>query len=311
MTYSLIADKIGFAMATELTGILVAATTPFTPDGSAVDYENLQRHVDRLVAAGVGGIVPTGTTGEFTTLTETEYEDVIAAFLKAASGRVPVIPGIGSTSTARAVKLAKHADQNGAAAIMLLPPYYDAPSYEALKVFMRTVAESISIPIMYYNVPGASGVRLSADELAGLGEIPGVKYMKDTSGDAVALMDLLVNRQDKIQAFNGWDTLTFFGMATGAKASVWGTAGIVPEAAVKLWNTLAVERKLDEALVQWKPLWALCDFLESVNYVAGIKTALDLIGQSAGPARPPVLPLSNNERETLRALLEACGLKTV
>lgn len=298
-------------MATELTGILVAATTPFSPDGLSVDYENLHRHVDRLISAGVGGIVPTGTTGEFMTLSEKEYEEVIIAFIKAANGRIPVVPGIGSTSTARAVELAKVADKNGASAIMLLPPYYDAPNYDALKVFMRTVAESISIPIMYYNVPGATGVKLSADELAGLGEIPGVKYMKDTSGDAVTLMDLLVNRKESIQAFNGWDTLTFFGMATGAKASVWGTAGIAPEAAVKLWNTLAVDRNLDEALIQWKPLWALCDFLESVNYVAGIKTALDLIGQSAGPARPPVLPLNEEQKQTLRKLLQNCGLETV
>jgi dihydrodipicolinate synthase/N-acetylneuraminate lyase len=298
-------------MSTELTGILVACTTPFTADGSAVDHDNLQRQVDRLIDAGVGGLVPCGTTGEFTTLTEREYEDVITAFVRAAAGRVPVCPGVGSTSTARAVALARHCEANGAAAIMLLPPFYDSPNYEALKVFMRTVAESISIPIMYYNVPGATGVRLSADELAGLGDIPGVKYMKDTSGDAVTLMNLLVDKQDRISAFNGWDTLTFFGMATGAKASVWGMAGILPEHAVALWNAVAVRRDLDEGLRLWKPLWELCDFLESVNYVSAIKTAMDLIGHSVGPARPPVLPLHAEERATLRRLLEACGVKTV
>jgi dihydrodipicolinate synthase/N-acetylneuraminate lyase len=298
-------------MSTELTGILVACTTPFTADGSAVDYDNLQRHVDRLVEAGVGGLVPCGTTGEFTTLSEREYEDVIAAFVRAAAGRVPVCPGVGSTSTARAVEFAKHAEASGAVAIMLLPPFYDSPNYEALQVFMRTVAESISIPIMYYNVPGATGVSLSADELAGLGDIPGVKYMKDTSGDAVTLMNLLVDKQDRISAFNGWDTLTFFGMATGAKASVWGMAGILPEHAVALWNAVAVRRDLEEGLRLWKPLWALCDFLESVNYVAVIKAAMELIGHSAGPARPPVLPLHADQRETLRGLLEACGVKTV
>ena len=296
---------------TELTGILVAVPTPFKASDLSVDYDTLAKQVDRLIAAGVGGLVPTGTTGEFTTLTDREYEDVIAAFVKAAAGRVPVVPGIGSLSTARAVELAQHAERSGAAGIMLLPPYYDAPAFPALKVFMQTVAESINIPIMYYNVPGATGVKLSAAELGELGSIPGVNYMKDTSGDAVSLMDLLVNRQDQIKAFNGWDTLTFFGMAAGAQASVWGTAGIVPEHAVELWNVVAVERNLDRGLELWKPLWALCDFLESVNYVAGIKAAMELIGQSAGPARPPVLPLSADEIATLRGLLEDLGVATV
>lgn len=298
-------------MSVQLSGILVAATTPFTADGSAVDYGNLQRQVDRLVAARVGGIVPTGTTGEFTTLTDREYEDVIAGFIAAAAGRLPVVPGVGTTSTKRAVELAQHAERSGAAAIMLLPPFYDSPNYEALTVFMRTVAQSISIPIMYYNVPGATGVRLSADELAGLGDIPGVDYMKDTSGDAVTLMNLLVSKQDRISAFNGWDTLTFFGMATGAKASVWGEAGIVPELAVQLWEAVAVRRDLDEGLRLWRPLWALADFLESVNYVAAIKAGLELVGSPAGPARPPVLPLHPEQREELRRRIEACGVATV
>ena len=294
-----------------LTGILVACVTPFTADGSAVDVENLHAQVDRMIAGGIHGLVPTGTTGEFTTLTNEEYEQVIAEFVKASNGRVPVVPGIGSTSTARVIELAQHSERAGADAIMLLPPFYDAPAFPALKVFMQSVAESISIPIMYYNVPGATGVHLSADQLAELGDIPGVDYMKDTSGDAVSLTNLIVSKGDRISAFNGWDTLTFVGMSLGAKASVWGMAGFIPELAAQLWDTLAVKKDLTAGRELWSTLWPIADFVESVNYVAAVKTAHELIGAPAGPVRPPVLPLSAQDRETLRGLLQAAGVKTI
>ncbi len=294
-----------------LTGILVACVTPFTEDGSAVDVANLHAQVDRMVAAGVHGLVPTGTTGEFTTLTNVEYEQVIAEFVNAANGRVSVVPGIGSTSTARVIELAQHAENAGADAIMLLPPFYDAPAFPALKVFMTSVAESITIPIMYYNVPGCTGVSLSADQLAELGDIPGVDFMKDTSGDAVSLTNLIVSKGDRIQAFNGWDSLTFVGMSLGAKASVWGMAGFIPELAVELWNTLARDKNLEGGRALWAKLWPIADFVESVNYVAAVKAAHELIGSPAGPVRPPVLPLSGEDRETLRSLLQAAGVKTV
>jgi dihydrodipicolinate synthase/N-acetylneuraminate lyase len=180
-----------------------------------------------------------------------------------------------------------------------------------LKTFLRAVAESISLPIVYYNVPGATGIRLNADQIAELGEIDGVDYLKDTSGDAVTLTDLLVNRTDRIKAFNGWDTLTFIGIASGAEASVWGAAGVVPELAVRLWDTLAVKGDLAEAREQWRHLWAISDFLESVNYVAGVKAGLELIGHPAGPPRAPVQPLSGAQRATFAAILERAGVPVV
>ena len=223
----------------QLKGILAAVTTPFTADASAVDEPVLAAQVDRLVGAGIHGLVPCGTTGEFTTLSPAEYRRVIELYVASTAGRVPVVAGIGALSTAEAISLAQHAEQVGADAIMLVPPFYDPLDFDTLKIFLASVAASISLPIVYYNVPGATGVRLDAGQLAELGEIDGIDYLKDTSGDAVTLADLLVNRTDKIKAFNGWDTLTFFGVASGAEASIWGTAGVVPELAVEFWNTLA------------------------------------------------------------------------
>jgi dihydrodipicolinate synthase/N-acetylneuraminate lyase len=291
-----------------LRGILAAVTTPFTDDASAVDEAALRRQVDRLVDAGIHGLVPTGTTGEFTTLSDAEYRRVIELYVQSAAGRIPVVAGIGSLSTAGAIELAQYAEQVGADAIMLVPPFYDPLSFEALTAFVSDVAAAIRIPIVYYNVPGATGIKLTAAEIAELGDIDGVEYLKDTSGDAVALAELLAARGDRITAFNGWDTLTFFGIASGAQASVWGVAGIVPDLAVQLWNTLAVDRDLERAREQWRPLWELSDFLESVNYVAGVKAALELTGNPVGPARLPIQPLPEIERDRLAGILERAGV---
>lgn len=291
----------------DLRGIIVAVPTPFTPDASAVDHESLTAHADRLVAAGVHGIVCTGTTGEFTTLSPTEYREVITAWVEAIHGRIPVVAGVGALATADAVSLAQHAESAGADAIMLLPPFYGAQPWEQLVAFITDVCSSIAIPAVYYNVPGATGTRLSAEQIAQLGDIEGLDYLKDTSGDAVALGELLVKHADRITAFNGWDTLTFFGIASGAKASVWGMAGIVPELSVEFWNTLAEKGDLVTAREQWTHLWALSDFLESVDYVAGVKGALDLVGHSTGPARLPIQPLSPADRDRVAAILAAAG----
>lgn len=291
-----------------LRGILAAATTPFTADGSAIDEDALRRHVDRLVEAGIHGVVPTGTTGEFTTLSDEEYRRVIELYVKAAAGRIPVIAGIGALSTEKAISLAQHAEAVGADALMLVPPFYDPLDFDTLKVFLSDVAESVNLSIVYYNVPGATGIQLDAEQIASLGEIDGIDYLKSTSDDAVALGELLTHHADKIKAFNGWDTLTFFGIASGAQASVWGVAGVVPELAVEFWNTLAERGDLAAAREQWKHLWAISHFLESVNYVAGIKAGLEILGVPAGPPRRPIQPLSAEQREQFAQILAAAGV---
>jgi dihydrodipicolinate synthase/N-acetylneuraminate lyase len=292
----------------DLHGILAAVTTPFTPDAESVDEPALRRHADRLIAAGIHGFVTTGSTGEFSTLTPREYRRVVEAYVEAADHRVPVVAGVGALSTRDAVDLARHAERVGADAIMLLPPFYGGVDLATLRAFLTAVAESITIPIVYYNIPSATGTRLTAAEIAGLGDIPGVDYLKDTSGDAVALTELLTAHADRIQALNGWDTLTFYGLAAGARAGVWGAANIVPELAVHLWETLAVKADLVAARQQWKHLWAISDFLESVDYVAGVKAGMEIVGHPAGPARLPVQPLSAHERERFTRILAAAGV---
>ncbi|WP_341727919.1 dihydrodipicolinate synthase family protein [Brooklawnia sp.] len=290
-----------------LHGLMAAVPTPFTADGSAVDEAAVGTQVERWVAAGLHGIVPTGTTGEFTNLTTDEYRQIVKAYVDAAAGRLKVIIGVGSVSTPGALEQAKFAEEAGADAIMVVPPFYDPLSFDELKAFLADVAAAVDLQIVYYNVPGATGLRLETSQLAELGSIDGVDYLKDTSGDMVGQVELLTVHADKITAFNGWDTLTFCSMASGAKGAVWGVASIVPEKAVELWNTIAVAKDLDKARELWGPLWKLCDFLEAGNYVAGIKAALEIIGQPVGQPRKPILPVDDARRAELTEILKELG----
>lgn len=294
-------------MTTNLEGVLVALVTPFTADGAEVDVNNLHAQIERLVQAGVHGIVPGGSTGEFTALTLTERKSVTEECVKAADGRVPVVAGTGALSTVDAIDLARHAADVGAAALMVVPPFYDAPNLDEVKTLLAAVHEASGQPIVYYNIPSASGVALTAKEIASLADVPGVEYLKDTSGDAVSLSELLFAHSDKITAFNGWDTLTFLGLASGAKGTVWGATNLIPELSMQLWDAVAVRGDLAEGRALWARIWPVCDFLESYNYASAVKTGLDLIGHSAGPVRAPFNLLDDEARARFSEILAAAG----
>lgn len=291
-----------------LTGVFAAIPTPFTADGSALDEAALKAQVDRLVDAGLSGIVPTGTTGEFFSLSDAEYRDVLRLNVEAAAGRFKVIAGVGHTSTAGAVEYVKYSEEIGADAVMVVPPFYDPLSFEALKKFLQRISDATSLQIMYYNVPGATGIHLDAEQLAEIGGIDGVDYFKDTSGDAVSFTDVLVNRSESITAFNGWDTLTFYGLALGAKGSVWGAASIAPAHAAELFKTIAVDGDIVRGRELWAPLWKLSSVLESMNYPAAIKAGVELTGHSVGPVREPLLPLTDEEVAQLSDAIDGLGL---
>ena len=279
-------------------GVLPALITPFTEDGADVDADALAAIVDRLVDAGVGGLVPGGSTGEFTTLTNAERREVIEVTVEAAAGRVPVVAGTGALSTRETVELSLHAERAGAAAVMVVPPFYEALGWRELLAHYTAVADAISIPIMYYNLPSASGVTLTAEQL---GELP-ITSLKDTGGDASAATELI--QTDGPTLLNGWDTLTFAALAAGVRAVVWGTASILPEQCVALHRLLIDDIDLPAARELWTRLWPLCHFLESQSYSAAVKSACALVGDTTGPVRAPLLPLDEDARGELGRLLE-------
>jgi 4-hydroxy-tetrahydrodipicolinate synthase len=278
-------------------GVLPALITPFTDDGEAIETHALAAIVDRLIGAGVGGLVPGGSTGEFTTLTHAERRHLVEVTVEAAADRVPVVAGTGALSTSETVELSRHAERAGAAAVMVVPPFYDALSWRELLAHYTAVADAIDIPIMYYNLPGATGITLTAAQLR---ELP-IACLKDTGGDAVAATELI--QTDGPTLLNGWDTLTFAALAAGVRAVVWGVASIVPEQCVELHRLLIDDVDLPAARELWARLWPLCQFLEGQSYPAAVKTACRLAGDTTGPVRPPLLPLDDAAIGELATLL--------
>ncbi len=285
-------------------GVLPALITPFTENGADVDADALAAIVDRLVGAGVGGLVPGGSTGEFTTLTNAERREVIEVTVEAAAGRVPVVAGTGALSTRDTIELSVHAERAGATAVMVVPPFYEALGWRELLAHYTAVAQSISIPIMYYNLPSASGVTLAPHQLRELRSVARVTSLKDTGGDAVAATELIQTGGDGPTLLNGQDTLTFAALAAGVRAVVWGTASILPEQCVALHRLLIDDIDLPAARDLWARLWPLCHFLESRSYSAAVKAACALVGDTTGPVRAPLLALDHVATAELGGLLE-------
>jgi 4-hydroxy-tetrahydrodipicolinate synthase len=283
-------------------GVLPALITPFTDDGNAIDRAALAANIERLIDAGVAGLVPGGSTGEFTTLSHPERRELVEATVEAAAGRVPVVAGTGALSTRETVELSAHAEGAGAAAVMIVPPFYDALSWRELLGHYSAVADTIDIPIMYYNLPSATGLKLTAAQLR---ELP-VTCLKDTGGDAVAATELI--QTDGPALLNGWDTLTFAALAAGARAVVWGTASIIPEECVELHRLLIDDIDLLAARELWSRLWPLCQFLEGHSYPAAVKAACGLVGDNTGHVRAPLLPLDDAATSELSTLLEHASL---
>ena len=283
-------------------GVLPALITPFTDDGSAIDTGALTALVDRVINAGVGGLVPGGSTGEFTTLTNGERRLLVEVTVEAAAGRVAVVAGTGALSTRETVELSVHAEQAGAAAVMVVPPFYDALSWRELVAHYTAVADAIDVPIMYYNLPSATGVKLTAAQLS---ELP-ISSLKDTGGDFAAATELI--QTDGPTLLNGWDTLTFAALAAGVSAVVWGTASIIPEQCVELHRLLIDDLDLSAARELWSRLWPLCQFLEAQSYPAAVKAGCRLMGDATGPVRAPLLALEDSATNELAALLDRARL---
>lgn len=295
----------------QFTGVLAAVVTPFTADGSAIDVDGIRRQVDHIVAGGVRGLVPGGSTGEFTALTVEERKASNRAYIDAAAGRVPVVAGTGALNTAETIELTRDAEDAGADAVMIVPPFYDAPDFDALIAHYASVTEAVDIPIMYYNIPAATGVELSAEQLGELGRRTGVTSYKDTGGDFPKFTEVRFDQAEDIQALNGWDTLTFAAFALGAEAGVWGAASIIPGLCAELYQAVVVDKDLDRGRELWAKINPICIFLESHNYAGAIKTGTALVGVDAGPTRSPILPLADEYVDELRGLLRDAGVTVV
>jgi 4-hydroxy-tetrahydrodipicolinate synthase len=290
-----------------LAGVLPAIVTPFTEDGRRIDEDALGSLVTRLAGTGIGGLVTCGSTGEFSALS-TEERERVTEIVTAVAGAVPVVAHTGALTTAETIELSQHAERAGAAAIMVVPPFYEPPGWDELVAHYKAVAGSVSVPVMVYSIPAASGVKMTGDHVAELAAIPGVAMIKDSSGDGLLLMELIQDHSHHLDVFNGCDSLNFFALAAGARGSVWGLANFAPELAVELYRLLAVAGDLVAARSLWARLWPICHALDSANYAAGVKTACHLLGLQLGPLRAPLRFLEGASRRQLGDALRGAGL---
>jgi 4-hydroxy-tetrahydrodipicolinate synthase len=299
---------MGGNVGSALGGVFPAIVTPMVPGGGKVDEESLTLLTRRLIDAGVSGIVPCGSTGEFATMSHDERRHVTEVVFEAAALRVPVVPQTGSLSTAETVDLSRHAESLGAAAVLIVAPFYEPPSWRELIAHFQAVRQAIDIPIVYYNLPAVTGIKLSPAQLAEFAELCGIRYVKDTTGNAVALTELVQRYSGKLTVFNGWDSITFLGFAAGTTGSIWGAANFIPELCVQLFQAVSDRADLVAAREIWSRIWPICEFLEAHTYVSAVKAGCELVGSAVGPPRPPFLPLSKDDRTILADLLDQAGV---
>ncbi|MDQ8704083.1 4-hydroxy-tetrahydrodipicolinate synthase [Streptomyces sp. LHD-70] len=291
-------------MTDQLTGILTALATPFTPDG-AIDEKLLRRLVDRSVDGGVDGVVACGSTGEFAAMTGDERRLLVETVIDQSAGRVPVIAQTGAVSTREAVALSQHAEAAGADVLMVVTPYYEPLTMDETLHYLATVADSVQIPVMLYNLPGATGVNLDPDTVGALAhKHPNIKYIKDTTGDMSQAGKLIHHHSDVISTFIGWDALLLAAVAEGAAGVMAGTANVMPAQLVAVHRAL-LAGDLAGARKQWDRIYPLMDTLMSAPFIPAVKAALEEIGLPVGGPREPMLPVNTETRTRIAAALNA------
>jgi 4-hydroxy-tetrahydrodipicolinate synthase len=292
-----------------LDGVHVAVVTPFLPDGG-VDHDALAGLVDGLVARGVQGIVPCGSTGEAATLTHDEHIAVIRTTVEAVAGRVPVIAGTGSNSTDEAVVLTQGAAEVGADAALLITPYYNKPSQDGLYHHFRTIAQAGGLPVVLYNIPGRSAVSLHPETVARLADVPGIIGIKDASGSLDWTWDVIRRTPSSFRITAGDDSALLPLLAQGGCGVISVAAHLVPDAMLALmaaWHRgdVAEARRLQISILDLERA------LFAETNPAPIKAALWMAGMiPCADLRLPLTQPSETTRAALRSAMAALGLPT-
>jgi len=282
-------------------GSMVAIVTPFQADGH-FDEERYRQLIEFQLENGTDVIVPCGTTGESATLDFEEHEYVVKVCIDQVKGRVPVIAGTGANNTAEAIHLSKTAKKNGADGLLLVCPYYNKPSQEGIYQHYKKLADEVALPQVLYNVPGRTGINMSADTTARLAEFGNIVAIKEASGSLVQVSEILAKAGDKIDVISGDDFLTFPMMACGAKGVISVSANAIP-AQVKAMvqaaqdGDYAAARKLHLELLDFHNAM----FIES-NPVP-VKKTLALMGKCRADVRLPLVDISAGSLEKLKAVL--------
>ncbi len=287
-------------------GSNVALVTPFR--NGKVDEAKLRELVELHVAGGTDGIVPCGTTGESPTLSHDEHRRVVEIVIEAARGRLPVIAGTGSNSTAEAIELTRHAERAGAQAALVVNPYYNKPTQEGLYRHFRAVAEATALPIFVYNIQGRTAVNVETATLARLArDCKNIVGVKEASGSLDQMSQVIAACGPDFIVLSGDDNLTLPLMAVGGKGVISVIANIVPRETADMVHA-ALEGDFKRARDLHYRLFPLARAAFMETNPIPIKEAMAMAGMIEPDFRLPMCRMSEANRERLRAVLTSYGL---
>ncbi len=283
-------------------GVYTALVTPFNADGS-IDEGALRNLVDAQVAAGIQGLVPMGTTGESPTVTHEENVRVIEVVADQAAGRLAVIAGTGSNSTAEAVRMTGMAQKVGATATLQVTPYYNKPTQEGLYRHFTTVADSTDLPVMVYNIQGRTACNVENETMLRLAAHPKIVAVKEASGNMAQVMELVSARPSGFGVLSGDDNLTLPIMALGGEGVVSVAANIAPRLMREL-VTAANEGRIDDARTLHYRLLPLFKAVFIQTNPIPIKYALSVRNIISESYRLPLCPLDERDKRKIDAVLD-------
>jgi len=291
-----------------LSGLGTAVVTPFHNDGS-LDQASLQKLVEAQIAGGMDFLVPCGSTGEASTLSEDETDAVIRTVIETAAGRVPVLAGCTHNATAEAVRRATRiAKIDGLYGILSANPYYNKPSQQGQYLHFKSIAEAIGIPLLLYNIPGRTAANLEPSTLLRLAELPNVIGVKESSGNLQQIGELLANAPESFAVFAGDDYLALPIIAGGGKGLISVASNVAPKQVSELVRA-AMSHDLAAARAHARRLHALVKLLFIEPNPSPTKALLAMMGLIAGDTlRLPMVPVSDGTREQLRSVGVSLGV---
>lgn len=288
------------------TGVFTAIVTPFDAAGN-LDEEGLRRNIRHQIECGVDGIVALGTTGEAPTLSSKEQKQVIKIAVQEAKGKIAVIIGTGSYSTAQTIEYSRTAEEMGADAVLVVTPYYNKPTQEGLYRHFKALADSISIPIILYNVQGRTAVNIQTETVRRLLDIPRIVATKEASGNILQIADVIemaAQHRPNFTILSGDDPLTFSLMALGGHGVISVASNLLPKEIKTLVDTLE-KRDLQAARDLHYKLAPLFKGIFIETNPMPIKAAMNLCGMPAGPCRLPMCDLLPENLQKLRHIVHS------
>ena len=286
-------------------GSFTALVTPFS--NGSLDEQAFRGLVDWQIAEGTDGLVPVGTTGESPTLSHDEHRKVVEWCVEQVKGRVPVIAGAGSNSTSEAVELARHAQECGASAVLVVTPYYNKPTQEGLYRHFKAINDAVGIPIIIYNIPARSVIDMSVDTMARLFELEHVAGVKDATANVVRVSLQRAAMGADFNQLSGEDASALGFMAHGGHGCISVTANVAPRLCAEFQDA-CLKGEYAAALQLQDKLMPLHTALFIETSPAPVKYALSVLGKCSDTLRLPMVPVGEKTKAKVREAMVHAGL---